>query len=1331
METTQLKKGSMLRLPVKEIRTENKRSYYIVNFGEKEYAISMFEFQKADPKPELLTCVVKEMNGTSPVFIQDLSPLYSRFYIEGNTYSFWVKRDCTGLANGYYELADWNGFYFKLQRYGDARLYEGQRIQCVVKMLNANRLCLELVQKKASQRNFPLFTADEVLPTIGVPDTIIRWAKRKFVKSPFFRESREAFLNNDEGWALVAIREMDESINQWIKPGNKRNGLLLDLFHRICLYLLEDSDYLGNCPEQERKKHQKMLSGATQNAEIYMEALDLIERGEHIREIDILLTKMKKSGYLFQPDRRLRVLMCIFSLEQGLTEQKMQLVFDIILNGNKDNWKTEPFRSAFIQMLDLFIRETRRKIDLLANVEDEEGKQCLTKIIEALAIQLLLATDKDDFDRQLSLSMLYRYLTYVDGSKTDTLLEKSFRCLSEATLEGLEFGWNEVNDLTLLAIRLSSVPASETHGNMYIAQAYQGKKAQLQLAEGNIRLQPLEADNELLQPQIPENLLPWQNIQILTEGSNTPQLPDKTNNLNEIQQWWKGIEYDLFGAVHTIKPKTIKARKYRPAIKDIVNVRITGHDIYNPDYLFCKIEDDLLEGEGTINIKNFVRYNLRMEMQAFVNPDGKPYLLQAEVQNMNKDGQYSFTMSNLIHDFVRQCLNTGDITRCVIMDNYNGSYLCVSEDGYSVQVPITDDMPELHYGSYAEVRIENIRSGGYIDGSYIRQIIDNFRVQDAFANLINGYAEEKVYEENEDEKDMQQQEVLMDEEYIIELIHIIDRMAMLHKEYITTYHLLNMARIISILIERKNMTQYYSERMKLLQMLQQFAINGKVDNQKLYEQGEVNGDMIRNYPLLQNRLTELQCISSMDHPERNDFLWEVANTSATRKLAQIARLCLTYNLLQGFNLHEEREAIHNKLNQTLNIEMKTERPRYFGHEDQHTEFKSSLVFPADNSMRPDLKAQTQEIMKVICGFLNAEGGTLYLGVNNEGVACGLDDDMPYIKGNNMDGFDLQVRNNVFTQMGAEANAHIHVTYPDAGKKTVYAIEIQPSPYPIKLNNIYYVRQGSSTWPILGQDLEHFLERRTQEVQALTASAASKAAETTQETKPEPQPEPQPMQQPMIEAKEPEPTKPTIDYRDDTTIHTSKVRPNATHSWEEGYGEETVRFLHFMPKEEYMLTDEECWDETLLTLAIRNEETDGYLVMVYESGSVVKTPMNELLDKTERQKYKRCNSEKLVFACPCTPKDALFTIMKDSNGNRCFRLDDVENLKTGRMVDKGETISTVATYGVVICDIIPARYTPEFKHIHNLKNTTPGNYLSMQWGKEELVTLDKLGILPLE
>ena len=125
METTLLKKGSIRQLPVKEIRTENKRSYYIVIYGEKEYAISMFEFQKADPKPELLTCIVKEMNGQNPVFIQDLSPLYSRFYIEGNTYSFWVKRDCTDLANGYYELADWNGFYFKLQRYGDARLYEG------------------------------------------------------------------------------------------------------------------------------------------------------------------------------------------------------------------------------------------------------------------------------------------------------------------------------------------------------------------------------------------------------------------------------------------------------------------------------------------------------------------------------------------------------------------------------------------------------------------------------------------------------------------------------------------------------------------------------------------------------------------------------------------------------------------------------------------------------------------------------------------------------------------------------------------------------------------------------------------------------------------------------------------------------------------------------------------------------------------------------------------------------------------------------------------------------------------------------------------------------
>ena len=169
-----------------------------------------------------------------------------------------------------------------------------------------------------------------------------------------------------------------------------------------------------------------------------------------------------------------------------------------------------------------------------------------------------------------------------------------------------------------------------------------------------------------------------------------------------------------------------------------------------------------------------------MDMSSFADSDGKPYLLPAMVNAVSKDGSLSFYMRDHIWDYIRQCLSTGSFTRCVVLEKYKGYYLCVSEYGYSVHVPITADMPEIALGSYMEVIIDNIRSSGTVEASYVQQIIANFSVQDAFANLIDGYADGQVYEVEEDKEEVQQ-EVLLDEDYVIELIHIFDRKAVSSK----------------------------------------------------------------------------------------------------------------------------------------------------------------------------------------------------------------------------------------------------------------------------------------------------------------------------------------------------------------------------------------------------------------------------------------------------------------------------------------------------------------------------------------------------------------------
>ena len=1317
-----MKKGTIIDLPVKEIRKADRRSFYVVELCGKEHAIGMFPFQKDDPQPDKIQCMIKDIHEGEPIVIQNFAPLLEKLYTEGKTYPFWVRRDCTQVPNGYYEVADWNGFCFRLMFYGNAKLNIRQRIECRVKSLRDYRLCLELVRHNAKDRGLPFLTHDEVLESVGASSGMIRWLKRKFLILPLFSEARNLYLNDKGEWILSFISHVEKKLRNWMRTNNKHLDELLDVYRKVCLYLLEDSNFLSNCPEQERISHQCMFSNVALRAEEYLEALRMIERNEHLSYIEVLLQKLEKSGYLYQSGKKLRTLKCIFTLEPEMMRESMPAFFDIIRKGNKDNWIVEPFRSAFVQLLELFISENRNRVDHRANVDEMEGKLSLEGMITALSIQLLLINDKDDIDWRLRRSMLYRYLTYLKCTDTQVLFDKAFYCLSDTSRKELEFGWREVNDLTLLGIQLSHPLSAGHNERIHSSQVYEGKNAQLRIINGNIQILPL-GGNRRLHSVLPDWLLKWRSMDVLLSDPLTQEVKKDTNDLAVYQKMWREVEYALFNSGEET-PQVVTSHKMRPEVGDKVTIRVLKQDLQHPDYFHCLLEDEMYEGRGRLHVRNMARYNFQTDISTFCNDEGNPFLLKAEVLNVLPDGTYNLGLQGVIGTFIHQNVMVGSDINCLVTDSLHGNIVCVSEFGYSVYVPDTSEAQELRPGDYIEAKISHIRSNGTVYAEFTRRIVAAFSVNEAFSDLIYNYADEQIYVPVAGKEEERLAEVMMEHTYVTELMHIIDRVAMMDKDYLNTYNFLGVARILALLLGKGGMAKYYTERMKLLQMLQQFAINGQINTEKLKEQERINGDMVKNYPLLKNRLTELETIGCIDCPGKNEFLWKMSVEAKDDRLSSIARLVLAYNLMDGFDMYEQKEMIRKKINDILNITLHYEKPMYFGREDQHTEFKSSLVFPA-NTMRADLPRQTSEIMKVICGFLNAEGGTLYMGVNNEGVACGLDNDLEYF-GGSIDKFDLHLRNNIVSYMGKDANARVSVSYPSASKHMVYALAIKPSPRPVQCEGIYYQRQGSSTWPLLGEEeLEDFLRRRKEEATVSEASSPQSSTDTVEACSVS-QSQSEEMQ-PVVEEAVSETTVPPRDY---SLITTSQIRPNAIHSWEEGFGEDTLCYLHLLTDNRYMLSDSESWrNDILLSLAVYEQE--DYLVVVYASGRITRIPIGELTDKTYGKEYKRYSDDALVFVCPARKEDALLTVMEDVQNRPSYRMDDVVNLKAGTMKTKGDTLSNIEINGVIQCEIIPAGKKEALKRIHNMRNTNIGINLNVMYGSEELEALKGMGITLLD
>lgn len=1333
-----LERDNIYDLLVKEVKIESDKTYYVVVANGKEYFVKQFGFQKQEPVPELISCLVKQTPEGTLYLVQNLASIFQKLYCAGEIYPFQVKADMTDIPNGYYEITDRNGLIFWLQYYGNAKLTAYQQIECRVKSLKGRKIVLELVQRMMEDDNPRFMLLEEILQAVDAPDFVVRWLKNIFWKATLFAEAKDAFLANDEKWVMVTISLLEKHSLTWLKPGGKWNKLLLDLYHRTCLYLMEDAGLLNKYTPEEQHACIQLLSRAIGSANMYQEAVRLIASGEQEEYTDALFAKMKKSIFLYRSKDRLNVLMCVCRLDKELLEQKIESCFDVLLTGNYPNWMSEPYHSAFVTLLGWYIDWNCVRFDHTGFIEDEAEEQTLERVVRALAIQMLLAEENASFDKKLRRCMLYRYLTFLKGSSPDILLEKAFATLTGTAPQKLEFGWSDVKELTMLVIRTSHPFLTSEVADALAVQSYEGRNVQLRIVEGAVQLLPTGSVRNV-RACLPDWMLPWHRLQTFQTNIASRGITREIKDLVLYQRMWKEMEMTLFTGGGTIAPKREK-RKIKPELTDKVIIRVLHQDPKNPNCFFCRIEDDVYQGEGILNVRNIVRYNLNVDISAFRSVDGKPYLLQAEVLNMDNGGLYYFNLLRLLGTFIYQGVYAGDSVQCVITENVNGIYSCISSFGYSVHVPHKAGMPELRPGDYIEAKVIEPHTNGTVVAEFLRQILQTFCVADAFANFILSYADEWVYEADKEEES-RKAGGKMEEAHVYELMHIIDRVAIREEDYIKTYNYLSFARMLAILLNRKDQMGYYAEWMKMLQMLQLFVINGQVDMEKLKKCDSLCKSAYSDYPLIQVGLLELKVLASVGYPAQNSFLWRLVQQNGNERRQKLSKLALAYNLLDGVMLYKQREAILYEIDEVLNIDAGKVTLYNFGREDQHTEFKTSVVYPSNNKMRADLQKQTKEIMGIICGFSNADGGTLYLGVNNEGVACGLEDDMEYFQGS-LDQFDLHIRNSVVRYMGTEVNAAISVSYPSAGNKVVYAMKIEACLHPVKCNGTYYQRQGSSTWPLLDGALDAFLKSRGCQSRLVKEKADIQLVETP----PLPQleavslPQPEVVSSPQSEVvsspavQPPVPDAPEVvkvsveKHLEGEEVKTSLIRPNVIHSWNEGYGIGTVRYLHLLSGNGYFMTEGECWrNDVVLSLAINESEADGFLVMVFENGSVLRIAMNELLDKKLEKEYKRYGQEKVIFACPAPKDSAVLTVMNDVQHRPSYRLDDVKNVKSGNMLAKGEHLSVVATTGVLQCDIIPTGKIERLKRIYNLKPTQIGVNLNVYWGGSELQELEAIGI----
>ena len=136
-------------------------------------------------------------------------------------------------------------------------------------------------------------------------------------------------------------------------------------------------------------------------------------------------------------------------------------------------------------------------------------------------------------------------------------------------------------------------------------------------------------------------------------------------------------------------------------------------------------------------------------------------------------------------------------------------------------------------------------------------------------------------------------------------------------------------------------------------------------------------------------------------------------------------------------------------------------------ESDLVEFKSTL--------RYDLRAKSVNkkleyvIAKTIAGFLNSQGGNLFIGIDDNQNALGLDDDIQSLSKQNIDGFELQLLEVIKKFIGGGYSTHIKITFPIYDDTQICRVRVAKSSSPVftkfEGKEDFYVRSGCSSQPL--------------------------------------------------------------------------------------------------------------------------------------------------------------------------------------------------------------------------------------------------------------------------
>jgi type I restriction system adenine methylase HsdM len=155
------------------------------------------------------------------------------------------------------------------------------------------------------------------------------------------------------------------------------------------------------------------------------------------------------------------------------------------------------------------------------------------------------------------------------------------------------------------------------------------------------------------------------------------------------------------------------------------------------------------------------------------------------------------------------------------------------------------------------------------------------------------------------------------------------------------------------------------------------------------------------------------------------------------------------------------------------------------NETQRIEFKQTFFANADDLHKKFIKSNKKEqhkIAKNIASFLNTDGGTLLIGVEDNSEVCGIESEMLHIREVKPEAYIKRLCQDVANLIGERNNKWLEYSSVEIDNKTIIVVDCKSAVKPVLLPQKdkkeptdFIIRRGTSSVTLLGYELLEYID----------------------------------------------------------------------------------------------------------------------------------------------------------------------------------------------------------------------------------------------------------------